>query len=299
MSTTKAPSLSRRDRPASFEEDDVEWGLKPEEVEVPGPRRFFLYSSHPFARMYRRRVRQNRDLVVLLTDSSNDRGTGKTTEALRLAYGMDRTDELLTEGKTSLDPVPLTQSYTREEKGSGLVLDESEVGLDKYNTGSAVNSAIRELVSMGRIEEKYLILNAPADHLVDRDLKSLCDVWVLVQSRGHAKAYRLDWEPHDSHRLTHKLGHLRWDPIPSGTDLSKRYHSLAREKDSRLQGDEGEEFIKRSKAKDMVEQAKKEVRKEVRDGLITDLDALDVDRKKIAKAADISRSRISQIVNEL
>lgn len=267
------------------------------ERDLTAPRRFFEESEHPLAELYRKRVRQNRDLVVLITDSSNDRGTGKTTEALRLAYGMDRTEEGLTSEKVSISPYGLTQSYVDKPHGSGLVLDESEVGVDKYRAGSAVNKSIRELVSTGRVMEKYLVLNAPADHLVDKDLKSLVDVWILVERRGFAKAYRMDWSPHQGHELTHKMGVLTWDAIPKGTDLYKVYKDLSDEKEEILRGDNRDDFIQRSEAKEMVDEARKEAEKEKRNEIIRAMVEHGLTQTETAEIVDLTQPTVGRIVN--
>jgi len=267
----------------------------PDQPRVTAPVTFFEESDHPLAEMYRKRVRQDRDLVVLITDSDNDRGTGKTTEALRLAHGMDRTEEGLTADKTAIDPRPLSKAYTEKLRGSSLVLDESEVGVDKYAAGSAINKAIRELVSTGRVEQKYLVLNAPADHLVDQDLKSLVDVWILVEERGFAQVYRMGWNPHGGHELTESMGTLEWDKIPANTPLHDVYDSLTKKKEARLRGEDGDEYIQRSRAEEMVEEAKDEVKREVRDEYITKLAETDLSHGQIADVVDLSRSRISQI----
>jgi hypothetical protein len=263
---------------------------------VDGPKEFFDDSEHPLAEMYRKRVEQNRDLVVLITDSSNDRGTGKTTEALRLAHGMDRTDEGLTEDKVAMDPRPLSEAYTSQPRGSALVLDESEVGMDKYTAGSATNRAIRELVATGRVEQKYLILNAPADHLVDKDLKTLVDVWILVERRGFANAYRMDWSPHQHHELTIGLGSLEWDPIPKHSDLHDIYRHLTEKKEARLRGEDGDDFIKRSEAREMVEQAKQEAEQQTRNRFISKLCNAGVSQSKVAEAVELSQQHVSRIV---
>lgn len=260
-----------------------------------------LESEHPLARLYQKRVEQDRDLVVLVTDSSNDRGTGKTTLALQLAAGMDRTDKGLTKEKVALDPRPMSKAYTEKPRGSGLVLDETEVGMDKYQSGSKINKAIRELVSMGRVEQKYLVLNAPADHLVDQDLKSLVDVWILVQRRGMAQVYRMDWEPHRGHELTHNFGTLNWDAIPRSSQLHDIYKHLTVEKEERLRGEESDAYIERSKAKEMVENARKDARTETRDKIIRELKKFadqpdyELDQGDIGEAVSLSRSRVSQI----
>ncbi|ELZ24901.1 hypothetical protein C475_11710 [Halosimplex carlsbadense 2-9-1] len=266
-------------------------------MSVEAPKRFFRESDHPLAEMYRKRVEQDRDLVILITDSSNDRGTGKTTEALRLAHGMDRTDDGVTPEKVALNPHPLIQAYTEEPRGSSLVLDESEVGIDKYKAGSAVNRAIRELVSTGRIEEKYLVLNAPADHLVDQDLKTLVDVWVLVERRGFANVYRMDWNPHQGHELTHNMGTLTWDPIPNGSDLHSVYQHLTEKKEARLRGEEGDDFVKRSEAQDMVEQAQKEAEKGKRNQLIRAMVENGLTQTQTADIVGLDQTTVSKIVN--
>lgn len=262
------------------------------------PTEFFEDSSHPLAEMYRERVDQNRDLTILITDSSNDRGTGKTTEALRLISGMDRTDEGITEEKVTLSAEPLTQSYTDLPKGSGLALDESEVGVDKYRSGSSVNKAIRELVSMGRIMEKYLVLNAPGDHLIDNDLKTLVDVWVLVERRGFANVYRMDWSPHQGHELTHHIGTLEWEPINKNSDLYDIYKYISKEKDKRLRGEgDADEYIKRSEAQEMVQKAKEEMATKKRNELIQAMVDDGLTQKRTADIVGLSPSAISKIVN--
>lgn len=261
------------------------------------PKRNFRESDHDLAEFWRNRVEQNQDLTVLVTDSSNDRGTGKTTLALRLAHGMDRTEEGLTTDKVAMDPRPLMDSYTGKPKGSSLVLDESEVGLDKYTAGSGVNRAIRELVSIGRIEEKYLVLNAPADHLVDQDLKSLVDVWILVERRGFANCYRMDWAPHQGHELTHKLGTLEWDAIPQNHQVQEVYEFLTHKKERRLSGEDGNDYIQRSEAQEMVQEARQSAERETRDDMIRSMSAAGLKNTEIANIIDLSPSRISQIVN--
>ncbi|SMP35772.1 hypothetical protein SAMN06265347_1331, partial [Halobellus salinus] len=109
----------------------------------------FLPDGYPFTRLYRKRVANNQDLAVLVSDHQNRRGTGKTVLSLKLAALMDRTEEGLTPEKVAIDPSELTESYVELPKGSALVLDEAEAGLNKYEAGSAVNKAMRELVSMG------------------------------------------------------------------------------------------------------------------------------------------------------
>jgi hypothetical protein len=136
-----------------------------------------LPRGYPFTEAYHSRVRENQDYVVIVSDSSNRRGTGKTIFSLKLAHMMDRTESGITNEKVAINPEEIQNQYVEAPKGSALVLDEAEAGLSKYRAGSSLNMMMRQLVSMGRVREKYLILNLPAASELDRDLKALCDFW--------------------------------------------------------------------------------------------------------------------------
>lgn len=256
-------------------------------------------ADHPIAELYEKRVDQDRDLVILVSDSSNERGTGKTVLSLKLADAMDRNGGL-TEQQVSIDPRPLTNAYTDLPKGSGLILDEAEAGMNKYKSGSAVNRALRQLVSMGRVEEKYLVLNAPASHAIDKDLRSLVDLWVLVQRRGFAHVYTMGYNPFGGHELTTKCGNIRWTDIPQSDPLRRIYDALAEEKQRRLRGeDHGEGFIKRGEASEMIQEAKEQARVETRNDIISRMAHQDLTHSQIAECVDLSRSRVSQLLGEM
>ena len=259
-----------------------------------------LDEDHPFGELYQKRVKQNRDLVVLITDSSNDRGTGKTTLALKLGAAMDRTDDGLTTGKTAINPEPMTRAYTDYPEGSSIVLDETEVGLDKYQAASAVNKAIRELVSMGRVEQKYLILNAPADHLVDSDLKSLVDVWLLVERRGMANAYRMDWEPMSGHELTRGMGVVTWDAI-SDSQIQLVYDDLTDRKRERLSGERGDDYVTRQEMQKEIESAVDSATREQRNNWIREIyEKTSLSQNDLAalETVDVGQGTVNKIINQ-
>ena len=156
----------------------------------------------PLAKLYRKRVAQNRDLTVLIADWNLERGSGKTTLALQLAEAFDRTDDGLTDGKATLSAEELTAAYTREAAGSALVLDEGQADASNRRAMSGVNEALRKIVGMGRVEQKYLFLTAPGVHQVDRDIRNMCDVWVFVRRVGEAQMFRVRYNPFENHELT-------------------------------------------------------------------------------------------------
>lgn len=260
-----------------------------------------LPDGYPFSRLYRKRVANSQDLAVIISDHQNRRGTGKSVFSLRLAHALDRTEEGITEEKVALEPTELEDAYVDLPKGSALVLDEAEAGLSKYRAGSAVNMAMRELVSMGRIQEKYLVLNLPASSELDRDLKALCDFWFMVQEKGRALGHHLKWNPYSEEPRTPKTETWEWSDISSDHYLRGIYDYLTEQKLAHLRGeaDSGNQRVKASEVSDRVEQARSEAATATRDDLLTTVYRdTELTQKELANAVGLSRSRLADIVSD-
>lgn len=257
--------------------------------------------NYPFEKLYRKRVANNQDLTVIVSDHQNRRGTGKTVLSLKLAACLDRTDEGMTTEKVAINPSELTEAYVELPKGSSLVLDEAEAGLNKYEAASAVNRAIRELVSMGRIREKYLILNLPASSELDRDLKALCDFWFMVQSKGRAVGHHLNWNPYSEEPRTPKTESWNWNDIEEGTQLREVYDYLTQEKLAHLRGerDESSQRLPADEVSQMIDEAQEKAATETRNELLRSFyDELELTQNDLAGAVGLSRSRVADILSE-
>lgn len=75
-----------------------------------------LPDGYPFSKLYCKRVANNQDLAVIVSDHQNRRGTGKTVFSLKLAAMLDRTDEGLTEEKVAISATDLTEAYLNQPK---------------------------------------------------------------------------------------------------------------------------------------------------------------------------------------
>lgn len=254
----------------------------------------------PLYKLYDRRVRHNSDLVVVVSDWHNRRGTGKTVASLKLAEAFDRTDEGITKEKVSLSPQEIRESYAEQPRGSALVLDEAEAGIGNRSSMTNVNKTMRNIMSMGRIEEKYLVLNAPASSHIDKSVKELADVWILVQRKGRALVHFLEYQPYSNKALTRKEQTFEWDDIERGTQLRDVYNHLTKEKESRIRGEEGDGYIERSEHEKRLEKRERELRKEVRDEVIRSVYAHDehdgLSYRTLAESTDLSKTTIAEIV---
>jgi len=255
----------------------------------------------PLGRLYRKRVAQGRDLTVLVADWNLERGSGKTTLALRLAAACDRTEEGVTKDKATLSAQELTRAYTEQPVGSSLVLDEGEAAASNRRAMSGVNEALRRIVGMGRVEQKYLFLTAPGVHQVDKDIRNMCDMWVFVRKVGEAQMFRVRYNPFGNHEITNDWGTLRWPGDLPGP-LKETYDYLTEEKKRRLRGngEDGEGYVAAGDAQEQAERAADAARSEQRNELIRQMyrNTEDMTQKKLANAIGLSRSRVADIVSE-
>jgi len=255
----------------------------------------------PLGKLYRKRVAQTRDLTVLVSDWNLERGSGKTTLALRLAAACDRTDEGVTPEKATLSAEELTDAYTSRPPGSALLFDEAEAGVSNRRAMSGVNEAMRRIVGMGRVEQKYLFLTAPGVHQVDKDIRAMCDVWVFVRSLGKAQMFRVRYNPFGDHEITDDWGTLTWSADLPGS-LEDTYEELTAEKRRRLrgQGDDGEGYVEASQVEAAAAEAAEDAEQQKRDELLGRIyqNTEDMTQKELADAVGLSRSRLADIISE-
>lgn len=255
----------------------------------------------PLGKFYRKRVAQHRDLTVLVSDWNLERGSGKTTLAMRLAAAMDRTEQGFTSSKATLSAEELTEAYTREPPGSSLLLDEGQAEASNRRSMSGVNEAVRKIIGMGRVEQKYLLLTAPGVHQIDKDIRNMCDIWIFVRSLGEAQMFRVRYNPFRNHELTDDWGGLTWPGELPG-QLSTIYDQLTTEKRRRLRGkgDDGEGYVDPETAAEQAEQAAKEAKRQKRNDLIRSIyhNSDDMTQKDLGDAVGLSRSRIGDILSD-
>jgi hypothetical protein len=164
-----------------------------------------------------------------------------------------------------------------------------------------VNEALRKIVGMGRVEQKYLFLTAPGVHQVDKDIRNMCDVWVFVRQLGEAQMFRVRYNPFGGHELTDDWGTLTWPGEPTG-HLSGVYDELTAEKRRRLRGDgdDADGYVNADEAAERAARAADDARQEERNQLLREVyDNTDgMTQRELADAVGLSRSRVADIVSQ-
>lgn len=248
-------------------------------------------------------VSQSRDIIIIVDDRLGRRGTGKTVKSLKLAAAMDQTDEGMTTAKTSLSPEEIRNAYASQEKRSGLVLDEAEFGASNRQAMSKTNQALREIMSMGRVEQKYVVINSPIRGFIDTDIQKLCDVWISVHRKGLAMVHHLEWEPYSEQLLTRRKQWLQFSDIERGTQLRRVYNDLTQQKRKEISGEETQTFVPADEHEEIVEQVATEARKHARNEVIESIyqhpeaSERGVYQSFLGECVGLEQATISDIVN--
>jgi len=247
---------------------------------------------------FREIVYQNRDILILIDDKDADRGTGKTIASLQLAAGMDQTDEGVTRDKAFIEPEQMLNAYYEQPPGSALVLDEAEIGAGHRDTQSKTNKAISQIVSTGRVEQKYVIANLPAIEMIDLNLRKMAKVWIMMEGRGIGLVHHLRREPYSGKLLRERKQRLEMEDIPADNPVRDVYQYLTREKKKHIRGERGESFIPKDEHEKEKSKAVEETEKSVRDELIQRIyghGEIEVSQRVLAEAVGLSESQVGNI----
>lgn len=247
---------------------------------------------------------EERDMIIVVDDYDGRRGTGKTVTSLQLAAAMDQTEEGMTQEKATLEPEELEIAYTQQPQQSALVLDESEVGASNRQAMSKTNQALREIMSMGRVEQKYTIVNTPIKGFIDSDILKLADCWISMLRRGYGLVHDLQWNSYMEKTLTPTKQTLEIDDIKKGTDLREIYNNLTRDKRAHMRGEGGSGYIPRSDHEEILEKKLRERERKTRNELIrsimkhSEIQETAISQRMIGEATGISQSQVSDILSE-
>jgi hypothetical protein len=260
--------------------------------------------GHPVHDLYDRRVRNNQDLVWIIDDFHSRRGTGKTVASLQLGEGMDQNGGL-TKANATLEPGELRNMYASLPKRSALVLDEGELKASNREAMTVLNRALREIMSIGRVEEKYVLINTPDKGFIDKDIRKLADVWMTMLGKGIGLVHYLKRNPYarggDGVLLNEKNGLVTFKDIQKGTRLRDVYNELTREKQQHIDGEGGKNMVPQSEVDEQLQKAREEARQEQRNEIIKDVyrrlgDLADEDYTRMKRGGGVSQAMLGEAV---
>jgi hypothetical protein len=253
------------------------------------------FEDTPLYDLYEDHVSKGMELVTLVTDYYANRGTGKTTAAIKLGYEFDRTDAGLVAGKATNSPEEFIDAYVEFPKGAALVNDEAQHGVNARDAMTTVNKEMNEKVSMGRVGEKYSVWTFPDLSQIDKQVRKMAHVWVIVTALGTARVYELSQDPFEDKVYTDPLCKLRWGALPDDDPV---YQKLDKQKWDTLT-DSGDQHITLTEHRDRLEQEREDARKTARNEFITQAYTNDLlSQPELESITDVTQSTISRIISE-
>ena len=264
----------------------------------PDPRPVYVRvpPDHPMCELHQlieKRKRDNRTLLGSIVARDAATGTGKTTLAVQLAKTLDENG--WTADMATLDPDTYAEKYTSEEtpKQSCLILDEAEQAADNRRSSSHGNVKLSHLWATMRYREIYSLTTLPSASMLDKRLKELADLYIVVIERGVAVVYQTKVDDTEGENYLRRLHRVRWQPL----DDDPEYQKLTDKKAERMEnysenyayGDDEEEVD--------PDQVRHEAEMEKRNELIGRMADLDFTQQEIADVVELDRSTVSRILN--
>ena len=268
-------------------------------VRKPDPRPIYVRvpPTHPLCELNRiieSRKRDNRTLFGTIVARDADTGTGKTTLAVQLAKTLD--EHGWTADKATLDPNEYAETFTADDTKprSCVILDEAEQAADNRRSSSHENVKLSHLWATMRYREVYSITTMPSASMLDKRLKELGDLYIVVKKRGVAVVYRTKVDDTEGEQFLKRLHRVRWQPLDDDPD----YQRLTEKKAERMEN-YAENYAYGSDDGDDVdpEQVRKDARMETRNDLIASMAELGYTQEEIGEVVGLSRSRVSKILS--
>ena len=268
-------------------------------LKKPDPRPIYVRvpPQHPMCELHRlveNRKRDNRTLLGSIVARDAATGTGKTTLAVQLAKTIDENG--WTADMATLDPGEYADMYTSEDtpRRSCIILDESEQAADNRRSSSHGNVKLSHLWATMRYKEIYSLTTLPSASMLDKRLKELADLYIVVVERGVAVVYQTKVDDTEGENYLRRLHRVRWQPL----DDDPEYQKLTEKKAERMEnysenyayGDDGEDQVD-------PDEVRHEAEMEKRNELIDRMADLDFTQKEIAEVVELDRSTVSRILN--
>jgi len=251
------------------------------------------HRKNALQQLYERRRRDGRTLLCIIIARDAATGTGKTTLACQLARDWDTHG--WTADRATLDPGTYIEQYIDDDTPSQsvLLLDEAEQAADNRRSMSGQNVKLSHLWATMRFREIYSIITLPSASMLDKRLKELADLNIVVHNRGTAVAYKTKIDDHTGEYRAKRLCRLRWDPM----DDDPEYQKLTDKKAKRMKN--YAQTFAYGDDQDDDQPDPKEAKRDYRRQVIERMSAGGWTQQEIADALpDIgNRSTISKILN--
>jgi len=155
---------------------------------------------------------------------------------------------------------------------------------------------------MGRVEQKYVVVNTPIKGFIDKDILNLADVWISMVRKGLGLVHFLEWEPYSEQLLTPAKQWIEFEDVPTETQLREVYNELTSKKRNKIDGDDGDAYIPVDDHEEILQKEREQARQETRDEIIQSLfrhpEVQDtrLSQRMVGEAVGVSQSTVSNVL---
>lgn len=259
-----------------------------------------LRQSRFFTEIYTRLV-IGRDANIVITASS-ETGVGKSTLAATVALLIDQHG--WTADKAAIGSAEeYDRLYDSVAPGSVVILDEAEEAADSRRGMTSESVSLAQSFAAKRYKQVFSILTAPTKSWIDKRLGSdSADFWIQAEEtdlgriKGEGPIYRLKTNEHYENDFTTKTETVAWPDISDHPEFERMDQRKTDRYDN--SGDAEKQYYDAEEVADIREEVKAQAEKQYRQQIAAELNSVDaLTQKQIGDIFDISRSRVSQIVN--
>jgi hypothetical protein len=190
--------------------------------------------SMPLHRLAADRVRNGRDLKIIITAEDSETGVGKTTLAGYLAISWTKmftgqewfcNPDDSVEGMATLNPGEyfeiIKQVGNTWDAGTTVIVDDAEE-LDARRSMQSLNVEFSQRWMLMRLKQAITIITLPSPSAIDSRLEELADVWINIQRRGRGLVHDLRVENYGSRNvLTQQVHTIEFPDVSNHPELNK------------------------------------------------------------------------------
>jgi hypothetical protein len=260
-------------------------------------------AESPLQNEWIRRMKQGRDIRVIISAENAATGVGKTTAAYSLAKQWHPPyPDGWTADYATLDAREYVHLYHDVPPGTVLILDEAEKGLERRRSMSKDVLEVGHAFATLRYRQVPGILTLPTRSMMDKRVaEQLCDYWVICQERpiGEAEVYKFGYNEVLGKAYKEHVGTYRW---PSW-DSDPEFRNLDQKKVDRMEGATKSQYVHRDELEDLKDNYWNKATQRKTFELVRTFHDLyggrggELSQDDIGEAVGLSQGQISKIVN--
>lgn len=236
-----------------------------------------LDRSMPLHQLAAKRMKQGRDLKIIITAKDSQTGVGKTTAAGWLALswtnmfaGIDwfvNRDEP-TEGMGTLNPNEyfkiIAQIGPRKQfsPGTVVVVDDAEE-LDARRSMQNLNVDFSQRWMLMRLKQAITIITLPSPAAIDSRLEELADIWINIERRGRGLVHDIRVNSYGRRNVMTEQKHKFTFPNVADHPEMEKLRRMKEDKMDKWESDEEEESV--PEPEEVEKQRDEEIAQRLRD----------------------------------